>query len=385
MRLNILVDENIPAVEHFLTGLARITRVNGRALQSSELQDVDALLVRSVTQVNASLLRGSKVKFVGTATSGVDHIDQGYLSQHGIGFAHAPGSNANSVVEYVLAAIARVEGKFERLLDGGSVGIVGYGVIGKALAARLSALRIDYLVYDPWLDQQTVSHPGSLHDILACDVVSLHAELTRQQPWPSFHLLQASELACLRPETLLINASRGPVVDNDALLTLLQTGQGPITVLDVWEGEPRLQQALLDQVLLGSAHIAGYSLDGKLLATRMLCTAMASHFGLVLPHQDSPAGTLPALLVPDDCSGTDLLRYLLRARYDIACDDALLRDVTLGHDTVQAGLAFDLLRKTYRDRHELLGSTVQGNLQSPGDIALVAGLGCIAVTTGTTL
>jgi erythronate-4-phosphate dehydrogenase len=147
--LCILADENIPAVEYYFGADTAVRRIGGRVLQRSHLQGVDILLVRSVTQVNEALLHDTSVKFVGTATSGVDHIDQDYLRQRGIGFAHAPGSNANSVVEYVLAAIAAVSDKLEQLLTGGTVGIVGYGVIGSAMAARLGALGIPYQVYDP--------------------------------------------------------------------------------------------------------------------------------------------------------------------------------------------------------------------------------------------
>ena len=384
MSLVILADENIPAVEHYFgadTG-ATVRRVGGRKLLRSHLDGVDILLVRSVTQVNEALLHGTSVKFVGTATSGVDHIDQGYLCQQGIGFAHAPGSNANSVVEYVLSAIAAVPDKLEQLLGGGAVGIVGYGVIGTAMAARLRALGIDYRVYDPWLDESVISNPASLARVLSCDVVSLHCELTRRQPWPSFHLLGEAELACLQSDGLFINASRGPVVHNQAMLALLEAGRAPATVFDVWEGEPLIQHALLGQVTLGSAHIAGYSLDGKLLATHMLSDAVTLHFGLALPDQGSPAGEPEVLTVPDGLAGAALMRHLLAARYDIRHDDALLRGATLGVDIAQAGVNFDLLRKQYRDRRELRGSTVHGDFKSSQDVELVQGLGCVPVVTG---
>ena len=156
----LLADENIPAVDTYFGAFASIRRVAGRTLDHSQLQGVDLLLVRSVTRVDEALLRGSAVKFVGTATSGFDHIDRDYLAQHNIGFAHAPGSNANSVVEYVLAAIAAVEDKLELLLAGGSIGIIGYGVIGKAVAARFDALGIRCRIYDPWLAQHTIPYPA---------------------------------------------------------------------------------------------------------------------------------------------------------------------------------------------------------------------------------
>jgi len=382
--LNVLADENIPAVEHYLGELGAVRRLSGRDLRAQDLAGVDVLLVRSVTRVNEELLAGSTVQFVGTATSGVDHIDRDYLHREGIGFAYAPGSNANSVVEYVLAAIAGVPGKLEQLLAGGTVGIVGYGQIGKTLSARLQALGIAHRVYDPWLDQQLISQPASLGDILACDVVTLHPELTREQPWPSFHLLGERELAGLDPSCLLINASRGPVLDNQALLRLLRAGRGPVCALDVWEGEPALDHDLLRQVRLGTPHIAGYSLDGKLLATRMLCEALGLRLGLGLapPRRDSPAGEPAALAVPDSLAGAPLARYLLAARYTIARDDALLREATLGVDAKQAARAFDLLRKNYGERRELLGSNLRGEGLSPQSVDLVRGLGCTITAEG---
>ena len=371
-----LTDENIPAVEHYLAGRASVRRVSGRQLQRQHLEGVDALLVRSVTRVDRELLHGSSVKFVGTATSGIDHIDQDYLGSRNIGFAYAPGSNANSVVEYVLAAIAAVGDKLETLLAGGTVGIVGYGMIGKAVAARLAALGIDHRVYDPWLDTQAVSHAASLSRVLDCDVVTLHPELTHEQPWPSFHLLAAAELASLAPDCLLINASRGPVIDNQALLTLLRAGGGPRVILDVWEGEPLLNHALLERVQLGTAHIAGYSLDGKLLATRMLCDALMTHRGQAPPLVESPAGEAEIVVVPEGLQGAALVRYLLQARYEISRDDAALRDATLGREATAAAANFDLLRKGYRVRRELLGATVRGDYQCSRDMDLVRGLGC---------
>ena len=382
VKLNLLVDENIPAAEHYLGTPGNVRRVSGRKLQRAQLAGVDVLLVRSVTRVDKNLLDGTAVKFVGSATSGIDHIDRDYLARSGIGFAHAPGANANAVVEYVLAAVASSGDALEGLLAGGTVGIAGYGFVGKAMAARLRALGIDYRVYDPWLDPKTISHPASLAQILDCDVVTLHPELTRERPWPSVHLLGAAELRQLRPGSLLINASRGPVVDNAALLTLLQSGRGPVTVLDVWEGEPAINAALLEQVTLGTPHIAGYSLDGKILATRMLCEALAAQMALPQPPGDSPAGAAPDLVVPNALSGAALVRYLLHARYDISRDDAMLRCATRGRTPASAGEGFDRLRKEYRERRELLGCTVRGEFSSPQDVALVRGLGCIPVRDG---
>ncbi|MEM8662458.1 MAG: 4-phosphoerythronate dehydrogenase, partial [Pseudomonadota bacterium] len=239
-RLCILADSNIPAVEHFAGSGASVRRFEGRALSPEQLQSVNVLLVRSVTEVNERLLEDASVNFVGTATSGFEHIDRQYLNQHDIAFAHAPGSNATSVVEYVIAAIADVENYLERLLDGERLGIVGYGVIGRALERRMRALGIDCVIYDPWVSASEVNLAASLAEILECTVISVHAELTSKQPWPSRHLLSDHELSAISGDCLLINASRGAVVDNKALKRRLQSKSAPLVVLDVWEGEPAI-------------------------------------------------------------------------------------------------------------------------------------------------
>ena len=379
MALRIVSDENIPAVEHYLGPLASVRRIGGREVSREHLRDADALLVRSVTRVDEALLEGSAVRFVGTTTSGTDHIDLEYLRGHGIGFAHAPGANANSVVEYVLAAVAEVGDKLEHLLRGGTVGVVGYGVIGRAVAARFSALGIRCRVYDPWLDQHGIPDPVPLAGVLSCDLVTLHPELTLEQPWPSFHLLAGPQLAQLDSDCLLINASRGAVVDNHALLARLTEGGGPACVLDVWEAEPLIDHALLQRVDLGTAHIAGYSLDGKLLGSQMVCQALASHFEIDVQVAASPAGEPEPLELPDGLDGAALIRHLLRARYAIRDDHQRLLEATLGTEPGAAAAAFDRLRRDYPARRELLGSVVRGRFAQESVVALVKGLGCIPV------
>ena len=381
--LQILADENIPAVEYFFSGDTHVARLPGRAIGRAQLQNVDILLVRSVTRVDATLLSGTAVKFVGTATSGLDHIDQEYLCQSGIGFAYAAGSNANSVVEYVLAAIASVADTLEKLLAGGVVGVVGYGHIGKAIAERLDALGIRYRVFDPRLQQHTIKQAATLEQVLDCDVVTLHPELTTDEPWPSRHLLGIAELSRLGPDSLLVNASRGPVIDNMALLAHLRTGESFSTVVDVWEGEPDINAALLERVTLGTAHIAGYSLDGKLLATRMLSDAVKEWRHVKSAALSSPAGTAPVLLLPEGFSRAQQIRYLLKSRYDISLDDALLRHAILGEPIIEKRVQqFDQLRKTYRSRRELAGSLVRQSIPTAQQLEVIRALDCIAVNLG---
>jgi erythronate-4-phosphate dehydrogenase len=382
MTLQVLADANIPAVEACLGDLAQVSRFEGRRLDRAALAGVDALLVRSITPVNRALVAGTGLRFVGTATSGFDHVDRGALAEAGIGFAHAPGSNANAVVEYVLAAVAALGSHLEGLLQGGQVGVVGYGQVGRALVARLEGLGVSCRVFDPWLEQDSLPGASGLVDVLCCPVVSLHCELTRELPWPSEHLLGPAELLRLPRGGLLINASRGAVVDNRALLRVLAERPDLDVVLDVWEGEPDIRADLLEQVALGTAHIAGYSLDGKYRGTGMICRALLQDAGLGsdLPGPGLPPA--PALRLAAGVSGAALVRALLRQRYDILRDDALLRGAVIGAGRVEARERFDRLRREYPERRELAGSGLTARELKDPDRALLIGLGCVVNDAG---
>lgn len=372
--LRILADRNIPAVQDCFGHLGDVRTAEGRGLQAADLGAVDVLLVRSVTRVDEQLLAGSPVRFVGTATAGVDHIDIPWLQHSGIGFAAAPGANANSVVEYVLAAIAGVDDYLERLLAGGRVGIVGYGHVGRLLARRLRALGVASLHHDPWLDQSALVAPASLAQVLACDVVSLHPSLTTADPWPSRHLLGPEALDRLGADQLLINASRGPVLANDALLARLRQPDAPRCVLDVWEFEPAVPPALLEHVQFGTPHIAGYSYDAKLAATVMLAKALREQ--LQLDAVAAAAGeAVPLLALPAELAGADLLRHLCQLRYDLAADDRRLRAAVLGVAETDAQAAFDQLRKDYPLRRELAGSPVR--VVNERQVPLVEAMGAL--------
>lgn len=355
--MKILADENLTAALQLLPPLGDLTLVPGREITPALLENVDALLVRSVTQVDEALLKNSGVKFVGTATAGVDHIDVDYLETRNIAFVDAAGANANSVVEYVFSAIASCGSYLEQLVSGDTVGVVGYGRIGSLLATRLEALGIAFKCYDPWLDQVGIKSAASLEEVLRCRVICLHAELTHRQPWPSFHLLAEQELARLGDRQLLINACRGSVVDNTALLTRLSHNNPPDVVLDVWEGEPNLNPMLLEKVQLGSAHIAGYSYNAKYEGTAILADALGKLLGQTDNMPTSGDGS-PAIAASAE-EGAAFLRNLFIEGYDIALDDNLLREVVANAKNSNAIAAgFDQLRKNYRKRAELKGCLV---------------------------
>ena len=355
------------AVEEVFSAVGDVSLADGRAITSAQLQGVDVLLVRSVTRVDADLLQDHPLRFVGSATSGIDHVDRLALQERGIGFAWAGGSNADSVVDYVLSAICQCADKLEQLLNGGVLGIVGYGHIGRRLQLRLSALGIGCKVSDPWLSAAEFPILTSLEEVLDCDVVCLHAALTHARPWPSYHLLGAGELQQLRPDSLLINAGRGELVDSEALHQYLREKGAPPVILDVWEGEPRVDESLLALVRFGTAHIAGYSYDAKLRATQMLYRSLCGELKLASIEPDRGSDTVP-VTIPPGLAGAELIRWLLAQTYDIAEDDRLLRG---------APTSFDQLRKTYRKRREL--SLLQAGSVSEMPAAtqsLLQALGC---------
>ena len=355
------------AVEEIFGAIGEVSLADGRAISSAQLQGVDVLLVRSVTRVDANLLQDHPLRFVGSATSGIDHIDRQALLDRGIGFAWAGGSNADSVVDYVLSAICQSADKLEQLLNGGVLGIVGYGHIGKRLKFRLSALGVSCKVYDPWLSAAEFPILTSLDEVLDCDVVCLHAALTQARPWPSFHLLGTRELGQLRPDSLLINAGRGELVDSEALQQRLRQEGAPSVILDVWEGEPRVDESLLALCRFGTAHIAGYSFDAKLRATGMLYRSLCSEFDLEGTGPDTGSESVP-VSIPDGLEGAELIRWLLAQAYDIAEDDRLLRGAPTG---------FDQLRKNYRKRRELSLLQPDNLAEMPlATRALLQALGC---------
>lgn len=344
----IVADENMPQVREAFAALGEVRTVRGRDLDAAAVADADILLVRSVTRVDRELIEGSRVRFVGTATIGTDHLDLDYLRARGIAVASAPGSNAAAVVDYVLAALAALDDTLERLLGGARVGIIGLGNVGARLLRRLSALGANCVGYDPLPGLAGDMPLVALETALDADIVCCHAPLTRGGAFPSFHLLDERRLQRLRRGGVLLNAGRGAVIDGRALKDLLEVRTDMRAVLDVWEGEPDIDRALLRRVALGTPHIAGYSLDGKIAGTRMMLDACCAF--LHRPPLTLPDVVPMALELPPQLSGAPLLRAAMHAVYDPRTDDAALRAAMQVQD--KGGEGFDLLRKNYRQRRE---------------------------------
>ncbi len=348
--MKILVDENMPYARELFARLGDVKAVPGRPIPVAELDDADALMVRSVTKVNGQLLDGKGVRFVGTATAGTDHVDQDYLHQAGIAFSAAPGCNAIAVVEYVFSALLMLAEREGFDLTDRTVGIVGVGNVGGRLQKRLEALGVRTLLCDP--PRADNGEPGDFQPldklVDEADILTFHTPLFKDGPYKTWHLADEALISRLKPGAILINACRGAVVDNAALLKCLDAGQKLSTVLDVWEPEPDLNVALLDKVDIGTAHIAGYTLEGKARGTTQVFEAYSAFIGK--PQQIALDSLLPApefgritLHGPLD---QPTLKRLVHLVYDVRRDDAPLRKV--------AGVAgeFDKLRKHYLERRE---------------------------------
>lgn len=355
--MKIVADENIPLVDEFFSHLGNVTRLPGRTMSANDIQDADVLIVRSVTKVNPALLSGSKVKFIGTCTIGVDHLDQGYLDSNEIRWSSAPGCNANSVVEYVYAALCHLDINWLPV----KFGIIGCGNVGGLLYKRLKAQGVDVRCYDPNLTLAQNPDLTSLEEVLACDVISMHTPLVTTGLHPSFHLIGRKELQQLKSDAVLINCGRGPVINNQALLDILNERSDLRVVLDVWEPEPDISLELLDKVLLGSPHIAGYSYDGKLNGTDMIYQSLCQH--LYIKPQSSLNALVPPLAnnqlridenIDQNTTIFNIVKALTKQVYDIAADDARLRTLSaqaLAGEVV-FGEGFDGLRKHYPTRRE---------------------------------
>lgn len=348
--MKILVDENMPYARELFSRLGEVKAVPGRPIPVAELDDADALMVRSVTKVNEALLAGKPVKFVGTATAGTDHVDDRWLTQAGIGFSAAPGCNAIAVVEYVFSALLMLAERDGFALRDRTVGIVGVGNVGRRLQARLEAFGVRTLLCDPpRADRGDEGDFRSLDELVReADILTFHTPLLKDGPYKTLHLADEALIARLKPGSILINACRGAVVDNAALLARLNAGQQLSVVLDVWEGEPDLNVELLSKVDIGTPHIAGYTLEGKARGTTQVFEAFSAFIGraqhvaldTLLPAPEFGRITLHGPL------DQPTLKRLAHLVYDVRRDDAPLRHV--------AGIPgeFDKLRKTYLERRE---------------------------------
>lgn len=335
--MKIVADQNMPLVTELFGQYGDVTLLPGRQIVPADVRDADVLLVRSTTRVDRSLLAGSRVGFVGSATIGTDHVDTGWLDTQGIAFASAPGCNARAVVEYDLAALATVAPDWRER----RIGVVGCGNVGGRLLEQLKSLDVACVGYDPLLPLGV--DLVDFDTVLRSDVLCLHTPMTRDGPYPSWHLFDESVIERLSPGTVLLNAGRGAVVDNDALLRRLEKRGDVRVVLDVWEGEPDINPTLLQSVDLATPHIAGYSLAGRVRGTEMVLAAFLAWLGREV--QVAPVPREPVSL-----GRMHSLNEAILAAYPIGEDHSAMVAAMAG--LTETGAVFDRLRREYRQRKE---------------------------------
>ena len=269
----VIIDKGIPFLEGVFPPEIEVLHLSPEDITPESVRYADALFVRTRTQINKELLHGSKVRFVATATIGFDHIDQDYCREAGIHWVSCPGCNAQAVCDYVEEAISSIKSGENAL----TIGIVGYGHVGKLVAQMAQRRGYQVLLSDPPLGI------GMSLEQLAplCNVLTFHTPLTHDGEHPTYHLCDETILRLCKPNTLLINAARGGVIDEQALLSQLLTLNSQLsTAIDCWENEPNINQDLLKHVELASFHIAGYSIQGKMNASEMCLRAFCEFFSL---------------------------------------------------------------------------------------------------------
>ncbi len=357
--MKIIVDENISFGKEAFSQFGSVQLMQGRQINNSSLKDADALIVRSITRVDADLLKDTPVKFVGTATIGTDHIDLDYLNSSGITFSDAKGCNANAVAEYVFTSIMYNCVKHGITLKDKTIGVVGIGNIGSRIVRLSKAIGLKVIQNDPPLKRKTGSPDfKELNEIFSADIITLHVPLNKEGIDKTVHLFDEANLNKLKDGAVFINASRGQVVDNEALNRLLNK-KNLIVTLDVWENEPVINTGLLEKVSLASPHIAGYSLEGKVNGTVIIYNALCNMLGIkpnwspVMPVIESnTVSHLRSAGIEED------IHKIFSVIYDISKDDVATRKI-LSMPVEERGKYFDLLRKNYPLRREFINYKIK--------------------------
>lgn len=380
--LRVVADALIPHAEAAFGALGTVRVRPASALTRDALAEADVLLVRSVTRVSVDLLAGTPVRFVGTATAGTDHLDLGGLARAGVTTAHAPGSNADSVVDHVLASLLALAADRGERLAGRTLGVVGAGAVGGRLVPRARALGMTVVVCDP--PRAKAGHAdhdyAPLGDVLAvADVLSLHVPLIDGGQWPTRGVIGARELAAMRDGAWLVNAARGEVVDGAALVAA-RPRLGAL-VLDCWPGEPAPDPALVAAADLASPHVAGHAVEAKARGTSMLAAAVRAwaeaQGGPPVAPYVPPAGPPRVVTAPTAGDATAVLDALARQACDVRAEDTRFRAAMgdAGDNPRARAVAFADLRRSYPPRREMASCVVAGEMPDALRAAVTVGLG----------
>lgn len=289
--MKVIVDNKIPFIKEAIEQIAdEVAYAPGTDFTPAMVQDADALIIRTRTRCNRELLEGSKVQFIATATIGFDHIDTEYCREAGIIWKNAPGCNSASVAQYLQSTLVLLQQLKGIKLSETTIGIIGVGNVGSKIAKVAQELGMRVLLNDlPREDKEGGKDFSSLQTLAEeCDILTFHVPLYKEGKYKTFHLADDSFFQSLKRKPVIINTSRGEVIETNALLEALETGLISDAIIDVWENEPNINLTLLNKVFLGTPHIAGYSADGKANATRMSLDALCRHFNLQADYRIIP-------------------------------------------------------------------------------------------------
>ena len=352
----IVCDEQIPYAREAFSRVGRVCLLPAEEIINRNIRAADVLVIRSVTKVAPELLSGTSVEIVGSVTSGIDHIDAAYLNKGGIKLISAPGSNANSVSEYVIAALLVLSEMKGITLEGKKVGIVGVGHVGSRVDKKCRALGMKTVWNDPPLARpdRDIKY-RSMREICSCDIVTLHMPLTFRGRDATYHLVGDELLRGMKDPFIFINTARGKVVDEKAILEYGRKGLFQGMVIDVWPDEPDIDRGLLRMADIATPHVAGYSIDGKVKAVDMVYKDLCRHYkvrdnwsvtAMLRPPPD------PLIKVPEaKGGGKDTIKKAVLAAYDPRVDDRNLRRIAL-IDPKKRGEYFESLRQRYPVRRE---------------------------------
>lgn len=293
--MKVIVDNKIPYIQEAVEQIAdEVVYLPGSDFTAWDVQDADALVIRTRTRCDRALLEGSKVKFIATATIGFDHIDVDYCREAGIVWQNCPGCNAGSVEQYLHSVLLLLKHRKGIKLEDTCLGIVGVGHVGSRIERMARSLGLHVLLNDPPRADRGEAGFVDL-SVLAreCDVITFHTPLNRSGKYKTFHLADMDFFAGLRRKPFIVNTSRGEVIETSALLDALKTGKINDAVIDTWENEPDIHPELLQKVFLGTPHIAGYSADGKSNATRMALEALCRFFHIQADFEIVPPALPP--------------------------------------------------------------------------------------------
>lgn len=279
--MKVIVDNKIPYIKEAIEALAdEVVYLPGKEITSEVVKDADALITRTRTRCDRTLLAGSKVKFIGTATIGFDHIDTAYCHEAGITWSNCPGCNAGAVEQYLHSSLLLLEQEKSIILKDACLGIVGVGHVGSRIQQLAERLGMRVLLNDPPRTDHGEKGFADLHTLACeCDIITFHTPLERSGKYQTYHLANESFFNQLEKKPYIINTSRGEVIETEAILNALSAGKISGAIIDVWENEPNINLELLDKVFIGTPHIAGYSADGKANATRMVLESFCRFFG----------------------------------------------------------------------------------------------------------